>query len=1025
MLFKLTCPNCGRSLLVPDSDAGLPALCNACGQRVQIPYSIAAMTFEDAAANATYNTPAHRPAPQRPPVAPASWNADARWAAALADVPSPRGEIFNPVPFQALAPRPPARVWPLYAGVGLAFLLLMLGLGTLILQAPGHDPWIAAHRAQIVSIIDDANALMVSGDAEAAVGHLNDVDRLIDQRPLDSDPLLRDIVERASRRKRELMVVVADRSAHAKRAGDVAEAEAQDRTIRAARDAVARFTKSLSARSASPSSDAQADLDPARIAPTTAPIIASAPRPPPPPGRFTTSLHATRPPRDEHSANVVTDEQIGRSIQRGVNWLIAQFGSDHLVLRPARFGPGNPRNAMDALCVYALLQCGQAIQDRRLNPNSDFVRGLLNRLDGLKIDEQTQTYGRSLRIAALAVLDRRVDRVAMAADVGWLLKAGRDGAYTYSEMQKDNFVWDNSNSQYGVLGIWSAAEVGMEVPRKYWTDVEKHWTDDQDRDGSWGYNHGSGSLAMTMAGLTSLFVCRDYLGTPSSSESVGRPDLPASIQRGLAWLEAQDRAVQIPGDNYWGYTLYALERVGLASGYKAFGGHDWYRELAAEVVKAQKPDGSWNDGDEINTSFALLFLARGRHPLLMSKLRFDAGENGAAWANRPRDVANLARFAGRELERQLNWQVVKAERDWTEWLDAPILYLASHADPGFSDDDVAKLRSYIEAGGLLYLQADGDAPEFDAFAKRLARRLFPQYPLADVPPDHYLYQILYKLDAESASLKMVSNGVRALMVYSPHDLALHWQQRASSTHPQAFQFGVNLFLYACGKSDLRNRLASIVIPEPQQPPKGGVVRVARLQYAGDWDPEPGAWQRFTRWFARETDCQIEVTTIPLNALLPAAAPLAHLTGAAAIPVSDADVEAIRRYVDGGGTLLIDSLGGSESFAASAQQFLARAFPDAPLRKLSESELPLAPLLPGMDDLSASALPLRSFTLTRLDALSASPQGFVHGKGRVIYTPLDITCGLLGTNTWGILGYTPVAAQSLLKNIVLTSALEQQ
>jgi hypothetical protein len=614
----------------------------------------------------------------------------------------------------------------------------------------------------------------------------------------------------------------------------------------------------------------------------------------------------------------------------------------------------------------------------------------------------------------------------MAADVGWLLKVARDGAYTYSEQQKDSFVWDNSNSQYGVLGIWSAAEAGMEIPRKYWTDVEKHWTDDQDRDGSWGYNHGGGSVAMTLAGLTSLFVCRDYLGTPSSSEGVGRPELPASIQRGLAWLEAQDRAVQIPGGDYWGYTLYALERVGLASGYKAFGGHDWYRQLAAEVVKAQKPDGSWNDGDEINTSFALLFLARGRHPLLMSKLRFEASESGAAWANRPRDVANLARFAGRELERQLNWQVVSAQRDWSEWLDAPILYLASHADPGFDEDEIAKLRSYVEAGGLLYLQADGDSSEFDAFARRLARRLFPQYPLADVPADHFLYQILYKLDGDAVPLKMVSNGVRALMVYSPHDLALHWQQRASNTHPQAFQFGVNLFLYACGKSDLRNRLASIVIPEPQQPPKGGVVRIARLRYAGDWDPEPGAWPRFARWFARETDCQVELATVPLHALLPAAAPLAHLTGAAAIPVSDADVEATRRYVDGGGTLLIDSLGGSEAFAASAAQLLTRAFPDASLHKLSEAELPLAPLLPGMDDLSATALPLRSYTLTRLaDASSASPQGFVHGKGRVIYTPLDITSGLLGTNTWGILGYTPTTAQSLLKNIVLTAALEQQ
>ena len=43
-----------------------------------------------------------------------------------------------------------------------------------------------------------------------------------------------------------------------------------------------------------------------------------------------------------------------------------------------------------------------------------------------------------------------------------------------------------------------------------------------------------------------------------------------------------------------------------------------------------------------------------------------------------------------------------------------------------------------------------------------------------------------------------------------------------------------------------------------------------------------------------------------------------------------------------------------------------------------------------------------------------------GKGRVIYLPLDVTSGLLGSNTWPIFGYESAEAQALMKNIVLWS-----
>jgi hypothetical protein len=41
-----------------------------------------------------------------------------------------------------------------------------------------------------------------------------------------------------------------------------------------------------------------------------------------------------------------------------------------------------------------------------------------------------------------------------------------------------------------------------------------------------------------------------------------------------------------------------------------------------------------------------------------------------------------------------------------------------------------------------------------------------------------------------------------------------------------------------------------------------------------------------------------------------------------------------------------------------------------------------------------------------------------GKGYVLISQLDLTTALLGTNTWGILGYDPSSAQHLLKNLLI-------
>ena len=149
----------------------------------------------------------------------------------------------------------------------------------------------------------------------------------------------------------------------------------------------------------------------------------------------------------------------------------------------------------------------------------------------------------------------------------------------------------------------------------------------------------------------------------------------------------------------------------------------------------------------------------------MNKARFEG-----FWANYPRDVANLTRFATNQLERPLNWQVVRLSHNWTDWTDSPILYLSSHQPPPLAPRDVDNLRTFVRAGGLLFTHADGGSSEFNAFVADLAHRMFPDEPFEDLPPDHPIYSSVYKLKPRPR-LQGVSNGNRLLLVHSPQDIA--------------------------------------------------------------------------------------------------------------------------------------------------------------------------------------------------------------------------------------------------------------
>src|SRR5690606_23633136 len=150
---------------------------------------------------------------------------------------------------------------------------------------------------------------------------------------------------------------------------------------------------------------------------------------------------------------------------------------------------------------------------------------------------------------------------------------------------------------------------------------------------------------------------------------------------------------------------------------------------------------SGSGGGFCDNAFALIFLSRGSAPVAFNKLQYNLEERGKKgegnWNQRPRDIANLVRWMGKQVERDLNWQIVNLSAPASELLDAPIHYIAGNQALSLSTEDKAKLRVYVYTGGLIVGHAGCDDSKFTSSFRRLGQELFGSE-FRDLPEDHLI-----------------------------------------------------------------------------------------------------------------------------------------------------------------------------------------------------------------------------------------------------------------------------------------------
>jgi hypothetical protein len=749
-------------------------------------------------------------------------------------------------------------------------------------------------------------------------------------------------------------------------------------------------------------------------------------------------------------------ERVGKAIDTGKAYLLGlrrEASGNWEVGQQAISYPAG----QTSLVLLALMTSGMSPQDEVIQKGLEYLRTV----------NTDRTYVVALQTMVFAQAGQRGDLKHIQRNVDWLLSARQPSGWTYHKGVAD--FTDNSNTQYALLGLHEGLRAGATIAPGVMEEIQKMLLRTQDKSGGWNYRPSTPgfTINMTTAGLSNLMitgmdlaVSRQKLDEKTGiAEHCGEYKENDPAAKALALLGqyfpsrlSREEAVRMFAPASF-YGLYGIERVGRFTGQRYLGGHDWYEVGCRYLVGLQNADGSWQGGGAealreagdplLNTAFALLFLSKGRTPVLISKLAY--GEiDSHGWNNKRNDVRNLADFCARELfkNQPMAWQAfdVRGLRAVTreaqkalasELLGSPVVFLNGHTLHDMGGTEKGILKEYLNNGGFLFAEACCGREEFDEKFRELMKELFPGSELTPLPAEHDIWTASGKFAVPPGSWPLLGlqHSCKWTVVYSPKPLAGYWE---ADLHKEgrgklAFQLGANVIAYATGLEAPRPRLTRVAIAEDDKKEriKRNYLKVAQLRHEGDWQPAPHAMRNLMAEVRRAgIDAVLEPTPVYPSAEKTLDYYLFYMHGRKRFDSNRRNLGPLHFRLTNGGLLLADACCGSKEFDASFHSFIEELF--------AEEKLKLQPI-PTKDELYSAELNGKEIASVRCRREKAGGRGVepeyrevtpalegVKYKGRwvVIYSRYDLGCALERRPSTDCLGHDYDSAVRLARAAVL-------
>ena len=396
----------------------------------------------------------------------------------------------------------------------------------------------------------------------------------------------------------------------------------------------------------------------------------------------------------------------------------------------------------------------------------------------------------------------------------------------------------------------------------------------------------------------------------------------------------------------------------------------------------------------------------------------------------------------------LNWQTVRAKgSSVNDLLEAPVLFMSGKDAIGLSQTEKESLKLYLENGGFLFAEACagdgcGNADLYDKAFRDLMAEIFPDSDLELLDQGHPIWGAHYPLVRNpDRPLFGLQACCRTSVVYCPKNLTCYWsldrpaifdhrqiQQGLKNRVEYCARLGVNVVAYATNRQLNEKGETPTVDNQQNEILAERALVFPKLQHGGGADDAPNAWRKVLQDASRiGLEMKMDKQMVSPTAENLANFPFLFMHGRYKFTFKKEEREAIRKHLELGGFLFVDSICASEAFTDSFRKEIKEIL-----------GRPLQPIDPKHEIWTNARFGRKIDKVTLRIKDSTQPGGFretvtrpemegaeINGRLAVVFSPNDLSCALENSTVSQCTGYTKEDAVKIGTNVILYSMLSEQ